>query len=259
MLEERRDEMILRRAGGAVGPAATGSSPSLLSLRQQTFGGAQPPPLALENQERVPGSGGGGEVGVKATGAAEDGGAVRAEKLGVDNEENKEEEEERRPTVSSEGAEAAVFLGDHEDYYFRAGTLRRRSSMHGWMSDRGVCASLLSVLASVARATLQYPTEQHGLIYVGRRNPNRSLSSSRVPEKKVGACLCERWVGWKKQQERVGMLARMHRGGVQERNFLGLDVSRFRVLRAPASGWLLCLLYKHWVTRVEFPPFVHSS
>jgi len=145
MLQERRDDMVLRRAGGGGGGGAAGTaagaSPSLLSLRQQKLEGALPPHLALDNKDEPAGGGGGGEgegEGEWAAGEYDGGRGASPGERGKEEGVGEEEAEEDRPTAASAvGAEAAVFVGEHEDYYFRAGTLRRRSSMHARIADRG--------------------------------------------------------------------------------------------------------------------------
>ncbi|CAM9197690.1 unnamed protein product, partial [Ectocarpus sp. 4 AP-2014] len=126
MLDERREEMLLRGGEGTASPSLGGS---LLRQQQQQacLAGTTPPPLALTTKAQgrhtteEPAGGGGGML-----------------PAGSKNEKGEEEEGRPAATAPPPEAEAAVFLGDHEDYYLRAGTLRRRTSFRTQISDRAL-------------------------------------------------------------------------------------------------------------------------
>ncbi|CAN0249157.1 unnamed protein product, partial [Ectocarpus sp. 8 AP-2014] len=126
MLDERREEVLLRGGGGTASPSLGGS---ILRQQQQQacLAGTAPPPLALTAQAQG-----------RHTAEEPAGGGGGLPPAGSKNEEGEGEQGRSAAAAPSPEAEAAVFLGDHEDYYLRAGTLRRRSSFHTQISDRAL-------------------------------------------------------------------------------------------------------------------------
>ncbi|CAN0353119.1 unnamed protein product, partial [Ectocarpus fasciculatus] len=131
MLDERREEILLRGGGVTASPSLGGSLLRQQQQQQACLAGTAPPPLSLtaqaQGRHRVaeePAGGGLPPAGSKSeNGDGEDGRPAAATAAAA---------------APSPDAEAAVFLGDHEDYYLRAGTLRRRSSFHAQISDRAL-------------------------------------------------------------------------------------------------------------------------
>ncbi|CAM9527246.1 unnamed protein product [Scytosiphon promiscuus] len=118
MLKERRDDMLLRRITGGAGTVG-GTSPSLFAspYRKDQHAGD-------ERRSSFRGRADGQEAGDASEGMTR-GQWEQAE----------EETDEERPRATT-SAEAAAFAGGHENYYFRAETLRRRSSMAGQISNQ---------------------------------------------------------------------------------------------------------------------------